>query len=358
MEVIGPVVGAPANKPRARGPRPKKSKAAPPASQTPPLPTTPAQPQVQGALVSQLQSPAPSFIAPYNALQAPTVMLPGDRMSQPVHTFVSEPATHLVSGRQLVSVPHTANGNHLVTSPLTVNGKQLVTLPQLTNSNPVVTLSPAISANSITIMVTQPMSQSLLSAGLMSAPLATQPQLVVQGATAGHLTTVASAHGHASLLTGMPAIRSPPVVTHVPTSPPSLAGQFPLSNGTLYNTHSLPKANSPPCSTQAGFSSHCYASSCNLPQLSPAPVFQAASQTSMSTEEFPAGSKTVANLLRQRQHNTTQVSNFILMFLTVDALRSEALTHTTGWTLVFSRHALCCWWFGSNAVGPWCCWVR
>ena len=307
-----PVVGTPANKSRARAPRPKKSKVAPPAGQTAPSPTTSAQSQTQGAIVSQLQSSLPSFTAPYSTLQQSTMISPGGKMSQPAHT-----ATQLVSRRQLASVPHTTSGSQLVTLPQSVNRNQLVTLQQLTNNNPALTLSSAGSSDGITIMVTQPMCQLPSAAGLVPVSVTTQPQLVMQGVTSalnGHLTTVASTQGLGSVLTSVLSAQSPTaVVTHVPTSPPSGTEQVSPTSGTLYSNSIVPKASSPLCSTQVGSSLHNSAPSYSVSQLSHAPVFQSAPQTSVTSGEVPAGSKAAANQHR-RQHSTAQVSIFVLVF--------------------------------------------
>lgn len=324
------VVGTPANKPKARAPRPKKSKGVPPASQIAPSPTTSALPHMQGAIVSQLQSSVPRYTASFNTLQQSAMILPDAKMSQPAHTVASKPASQVVGGRQLASVPHTTNESHTVTVPQTVNGNQLLTLPQLTNNNPVFTLSSAVSSDGIAIMVTQPTSQSHSAAGLMSAPLITQPQGAMH-TPHGQLTTVTSTQGLAKLMTSTMASQSPAaVVTHVSTSPAIGTVQVPLTSVTVYSNNIMPKASTPLCSTQSGSISHTSTSSYSGSQLSQTPDFQSTPQTSITTE-VTAGSKTVASLLRQRQPSTAQVRFFFpYIVFTLDAVGSEFLTHVTG----------------------------
>ena len=362
-----------AKKSKARAARPKKSKASPPAGQSPTSsqPHTPCAPAttqqidiagsaqltVAGSTVVQTQIPAghgqvpaqvnPGVVASSNqpqvsagamstpeqhvgvrnivghlqgpgGLQPPTVMVAGGSVAQPsngaVSTVGSSPAVHLVT----VSLPASvAGGQQVITMsvPQAASTNMCPSQQLGTNCAPVVASPGTGSVDGAVTLVTQqlPPPHSMLAASLLSAPISSQPQMVIQRGSAPALpaqpVSIASAQGLA-LQPGMFSLPS----TQAASSPAMLvaglangSGPLPVSDRTLLSTNTAGQ-------TTASLSVNVTGSSSISPGFSQLQQCQASSgqpvtpSPAASVEDVPRNPKTVASLLRQRQNNPVQVS--------------------------------------------------
>ncbi|XP_076440210.1 lysine-specific demethylase 4A-like isoform X2 [Babylonia areolata] len=233
-------------------------------------------------IISQLQG---SLAASSNGPSSPMTALSGGTMLQP----------ELAATASTVQLP-AANVPHVVGAPMSVSGNQQPVNDCVgTSHGPVMTT--AESPVGVMTVVTQPVPHSNLASSFSSAPAPTPTltQLVIPA-------TATSSPGHLSAV-----MAADPAAVLIPSSSPSQAVVATVTNASsggsvsnsvvLCNTD-LASQNSTLFSSSPTGSSATMSSSPSMLKSSPSPSAQC---STMSPEEAPRSSKTVANLLRQRQ---------------------------------------------------------